>query len=73
MAAISAVMDQHDAILSDELNHASIIDGCRLSRAKVIRFKHSDMNDLRQQAKEAKESGQYHKIMVITDGVFHGW
>lgn len=50
MAAISAVMDQHDAILSDELNHASIIDGCRLSRAKVIRFKHSDMNDLRQQA-----------------------
>ncbi|WP_427181673.1 glycine C-acetyltransferase [Paenibacillus sp. TC-CSREp1] len=70
MAAISAVMDQHDAILSDELNHASIIDGCRLSRAKVIRFKHSDMNDLRQQAKEAKESGQYHKIMVITDGVF---
>lgn len=70
MAAISAVMDQHDAILSDELNHASIIDGCRLSRAKVVRFKHSDMNDLRQQAKEAKESGQYHKIMVITDGVF---
>ncbi|MEK4527037.1 glycine C-acetyltransferase [Paenibacillus sp. BGI2013] len=70
MAAISAVMDQHDAILSDELNHASIIDGCRLSRAKVIRFKHSDMNDLRQQAKDAKESGQYHKIMVITDGVF---
>lgn len=70
MAAISAVMDQHDAILSDELNHASIIDGCRLSRAKVIRFKHSDMNNLRQQAKEAKESGQYRKIMVITDGVF---
>lgn len=70
MAAISAVMDQHDAILSDELNHASIIDGCRLSRAKVIRFKHSDMNDLRRLAKEAKESGQYHKIMVITDGVF---
>ncbi|MFD1887840.1 glycine C-acetyltransferase [Paenibacillus wenxiniae] len=70
MAAISAVMDGHDAILSDELNHASIIDGCRLSKAKVIRFKHSDMDDLRQQAKAAKESGQYRKIMVITDGVF---
>lgn len=70
MAAISAVMDQHDAILSDEFNHASIIDGCRLSRAKVIRYKHSDMDDLRQKAKEATESGQYHKIMVITDGVF---
>lgn len=70
MAAISAVMDKHDAILSDELNHASIIDGCRLSRAKIIRFGHSDMDDLRQKAKEAVESGQYNKIMVITDGVF---
>lgn len=70
MAAISAVMDKNDAILSDELNHASIIDGCRLSRAKIIRFNHSDMEDLRAKAKEAKESGQYNKIMVITDGVF---
>ncbi|RIW29097.1 glycine C-acetyltransferase [Bacillus salacetis] len=70
MAAISAVMDKNDAILSDELNHASIIDGCRLSRAKVIRFNHSDMEDLRAKAKEAVESGQYNKVMVITDGVF---
>lgn len=70
MGAISAVMDKNDAILSDELNHASIIDGCRLSRAKIIRFNHSDMDDLRAKAKEAKESGQYNKIMVITDGVF---
>jgi glycine C-acetyltransferase len=70
MAAISAVMDKNDAILSDELNHASIIDGCRLSRAKIIRVNHSDMKDLRAKAKEAKESGQYNKIMVITDGVF---
>lgn len=70
MAAISAVMDKNDAILSDELNHASIIDGCRLSKAKIIRFKHSDMEDLRAQAKAAKESGLYNKIMVITDGVF---
>jgi glycine C-acetyltransferase len=70
MAAISAVMDKNDAILSDELNHASIIDGCRLSKAKIIRVNHSDMDDLRAKAKEAKESGQYNKIMVITDGVF---
>ncbi|QOS97416.1 glycine C-acetyltransferase [Brevibacterium sp. JNUCC-42] len=70
MAAISAVMDKNDAILSDELNHASIIDGCRLSKAKTIRYNHSDMADLRQKAKEAKESGLYNKIMVITDGVF---
>ncbi|MFS0750225.1 glycine C-acetyltransferase [Oceanobacillus sp. 1P07AA] len=70
MAAISGVMDKNDAILSDSLNHASIIDGCRLSKAKIIRFEHSDMKDLRQKAKEAVESGQYNKIMVITDGVF---
>ncbi|WP_404405544.1 glycine C-acetyltransferase [Jeotgalibacillus malaysiensis] len=70
MAAISAVMDKNDAILSDELNHASIIDGCRLSKAKIIRVKHSDMEDLRAKAKEATESGQYNKVMVITDGVF---
>ncbi|WP_127591631.1 glycine C-acetyltransferase [Paenibacillus lautus] len=70
MAAISAVMGAGDAILSDELNHASIIDGCRLTKAKVIRFNHSDMDDLRSKAKEARESGLYNKIMVITDGVF---
>lgn len=70
MAAIQAVMDKNDAILSDELNHASIIDGCKLSRAKIIRFNHSDMKDLREKAKEATESGLYNKIMVITDGVF---
>ncbi|MEB7722877.1 glycine C-acetyltransferase [Staphylococcus equorum] len=70
MAAISAVMNKHDAILSDELNHASIIDGCRLSKAKIIRVNHSDMEDLRAKAKEAVESGQYNKVMYITDGVF---
>ncbi|HEB4953585.1 glycine C-acetyltransferase [Bacillus cereus] len=70
MAAISAVMDKNDAILSDELNHASIIDGSRLSKAKIIVYKHSDMEDLRQKAIAAKESGLYNKLMVITDGVF---
>ncbi|WP_217586335.1 glycine C-acetyltransferase [Lentibacillus saliphilus] len=70
MAAISAVMDKNDAILSDALNHASIIDGCRLSKAKIIPFNHSDMDDLRKKAQEAVDSGLYNKIMVITDGVF---
>ncbi|WP_123043679.1 glycine C-acetyltransferase [Cohnella candidum] len=70
MAAISAIMDDGDAILSDELNHASIIDGCRLSRAKIIRFRHSDMEDLERKAQEARNSGAYGKLMVITDGVF---
>lgn len=70
MGAISAVMTKKDAILSDELNHASIIDGCRLSGAKIIRVKHQDMEDLRAKGKEAKESGLYEKIMYISDGVF---
>lgn len=68
--AIQAVMNKKDAILSDELNHASIIDGCKLSGAKILRYKHNDMNNLRERAKEAKESGLYEKIMVISDGVF---
>ncbi|MBC2370885.1 glycine C-acetyltransferase [Listeria booriae] len=70
MGAISAIMTKSDAIISDELNHASIIDGCRLSGAKVLRAKHQDMDDLRRVAKEATESGSYEKIMYITDGVF---
>src|SRR5699024_9666497 len=70
MGGIPAVMKKGDAILSDELNHASIIDGCRLSGAKIIRVKHQDMEDLEQKAKEATESGEYDKVMYITDGVF---
>lgn len=70
MGAISAVMTKEDAILSDELNHASIIDGCRLSGAKIIRIKHQDMKDLEKKAKEVIESKKYKKIMYITDGVF---
>lgn len=70
MGAISAIMTKEDAILSDELNHASIIDGCRLSGAKIVRVKHQDMNDLEEKAKEAVNSGKYNKIMYITDGVF---
>lgn len=68
MGAISAIMTKNDAILSDELNHASIIDGCRLSGAKVIRIRHQDMNHLKEVAKENKD--KYEKIMYITDGVF---
>ncbi|WP_068673944.1 glycine C-acetyltransferase [Oceanobacillus sp. Castelsardo] len=70
MAAISAVMDKQDVIFSDALNHASIIDGCRLSKATIIRYGHSDMDDLRKKAIDAISSGKYKKMMVITDGVF---
>lgn len=68
MGAISAVMDKNDVIFSDSLNHASIIDGCRLSRATIIRYQHSDMNDLKQQIETA--GNNYAKKMIITDGVF---
>lgn len=70
MGVISAVVDKNDVIFSDALNHASIIDGCRLSGAKIIRYNHSDMEDFYQKVKAAKDSNQYNKMMVITDGVF---
>lgn len=67
-ATIPALVGKEDAIFSDELNHASIIDGCRLSRAKVIRYSHCDVTDLERQLKEQR--GNYRRAMVITDGVF---
>ncbi|XP_038124162.1 2-amino-3-ketobutyrate coenzyme A ligase, mitochondrial [Cyprinodon tularosa] len=56
-----------DAVLSDELNHASIIDGIRLCRAKRLRYKHMDLNDLEDKLKEAQSSRMR---LVVTDGVF---
>ena len=67
LAVIPALTGREDVIFSDELNHASIIDGCRLSRAKVVRFKHRDADSLR----EAIEGEtQYRRRLIITDGVF---
>jgi len=65
---IPAVVDKGDIIISDELNHASIIDGCRLSRADVVRYKHSDMEDLERVINEVKDN--YNTKLIITDGVF---
>lgn len=65
---VSAVLGKEDVIVSDELNHASIIDGCRLSRAKIAVFKHKDVADLRRVLDEVK--GNYRRTLVITDGVF---
>ena len=70
MGTIGALMTKEDAILSDELNHASIIDGSRLSGSKILRYKHNDMVDLERVIKEAKNSGLYKKLMIIFDGVF---
>jgi len=68
LATIQALVGKDDAIFSDELNHASIIDGCRLSGAKIIRYAHCDADDLRRVLTENRSS--FPKAMVITDGVF---
>jgi glycine C-acetyltransferase len=61
------VLSEQDAIISDELNHASIIDGVRLSKAKRYRYKNADMSDLEGKLKEAQDA----RIrMIATDGVF---
>lgn len=70
IATIAAIVNKNDAILSDELNHASIIDGCKLSGAKIIKCKHQDMKDLEEKAVEAIDSGLYKKILYISDGVY---
>jgi glycine C-acetyltransferase len=68
LSVIPAITGEGDIIFSDELNHASIIDGCRLSKAKVVRYAHNDMADLRQKIIKNKDSAV--RMMIITDGVF---
>ncbi|MCU0487743.1 MAG: glycine C-acetyltransferase [Anaerolineales bacterium] len=68
LATIAAVVGKDDAIFSDELNHASIIDGSRLSGAKIIRYAHCDPADLDRQLQEQRKN--YPRALVITDGVF---
>ena len=68
LAVIPTLTGEGDLIFSDALNHASIIDACRLTKAKVIRYEHSDMNDLR--TKIIANSDNKGKKLLITDGVF---
>ena len=63
------LLGAEDAVISDELNHASIIDGVRLCKAHRYRYKNSDMDDLRAQLVSAREAG-CKKIIIATDGVF---
>ncbi len=65
---IQAITDQGDLIISDELNHASIIDGVRLSKADRAVYKHSDMADLERVLMEKRDL--YKEVLIITDGVF---
>ena len=65
LGAISAIIERHDTIFSDELNHASIIEACRLTSAKIKIYKHNDMLDLESKIKKTKG-----KKFIITEGVF---
>ena len=67
LGIISAIAGRTDYILCDKENHASIYDGCRLSFAKMLRYNHSDMQDLERQIQTVPESAG---ILIVTDGVF---
>ena len=67
IATIPVLVGEGDVIFSDELNHASIIDGCRLSKAEVVRYEHANSGDLE---KKLKENSKANKKLIITDGVF---
>lgn len=68
IGTIQAIVNRGDLIISDELNHASIIDGVKLARADKAVYKHSDMEDLERILKEKRDD--YENVLIITDGVF---
>lgn len=68
LATVPALVGKEDVIFSDKLNHASIIDGCRLSGAKIIAYEHNDVKHLEEQIKA--NLSQYRRALIITDGVF---
>ena len=70
IGAIPALVGKGDVIFSDELNHASIIDGSRLSRAEIVRYAHCDVDDLRRVIDERKSGAPFERALIITDGVF---
>ncbi|MBX3080264.1 MAG: glycine C-acetyltransferase [Anaerolineae bacterium] len=67
LAVIPALVGKEDVIFSDRLNHASIIDGCRLSRATIVAYEHNDVDDLR---RKIAETTDYRRRLIISDGVF---
>jgi glycine C-acetyltransferase len=69
LGTIPALVGKEDVIYSDELNHASIIDGSRLSGATIVRYAHADPDDLRRTIEANRDKG-YRRSLIITDGVF---
>jgi glycine C-acetyltransferase len=69
LGTIAALVGEGDAVVSDELNHASIVDGVRLTRAARSIYRHADPGDLDRAVREARAAGA-HRVLVITDGVF---
>ena len=70
VGVIYALTKENDIIFSDELNHASIIDGTRISKAKVKVYEHKDANDLEKKIKEELKENDYSNLFIISDGVF---
>lgn len=66
LGAISALVGKNDIVLTDKLDHASIIDGCRLALGEMVRFRHNDMADLERQLVRYRDNGK----LIVVDGVF---
>ncbi len=66
LTTVAALVGRNDVVLSDKLNHASIVDGCLLSHAKFVRFRHNDMDDLERRLQQAGDAAR----LVVTDAVF---
>ena len=69
VGVLGSMLDQGDCVVSDKLNHASIIDGIRLTKADRILYEHLDVDDAERALKEAKSKG-YRRVLLVTDGVF---
>jgi glycine C-acetyltransferase len=69
IGVIGSMLDKGDCVVSDKLNHASIIDGIRLTKADRLLYEHADPDDAERALKEARETG-YRRVLLVTDGVF---
>jgi 8-amino-7-oxononanoate synthase len=70
LGVLSCLVGEGDVVFSDELNHASMIDGLRLAKAERIRYRHNDLNDLRERMAQARESGKKGQYLIATETLF---